>query len=740
MKKCYLICVLVLLATTIRAAESAPKLPGSSLWALPPDIAEEQYAEMRSFYEGQITEAARKRSRLWTLDTSSMGAFRKSIAPNVEEFRTMIAASDNFVQPKPQLTKIGDAGPYIASLVEWPLGGQGTVGATKGLANARVREYGILLLPEGTGPFPAVIALADATRSAADIAGLTDRLPPSEQYARQLALSGYVVFAPFFTERSPFSEPWTDDRDWLFRLAFQVGHHLIGSEVQQVSSAADFLSTLLEVDKTRIGIFGSGQGGLTALYAMALEPRLKAALVADYFNVRDRAYEEPEDRTLWRQLIRFGDAEIASMAAPRALIFASGKSPNGRNEFERVRSLYKRLGASDAAFWVADLATASKCLDTVLNPPPARTIPAITLRLDSDKIAAIANAQFSEWQAYFKNLAMEAYAVRTAAWRPDFSSLQNYRRSVQPNLDAYFDMIGRLPETTGPLEARSVKIYDEPAFTGYWLSVRVYDGVHACGILLVPKGMRPGERRPVVFTEHGFTGRPEDALGVVESAQTQYYSRFGMRLAERGYIVFAPMISTQNDPERQGLVRRAYLVGMTVVGLEATKFGRALDYLSTLPFVDKDRFAFYGMSYGGYTALWVAPLEPRFKVVICSGHFNDWDLKTTDLTESGSFLFSPDDLNQYNFNVLNLFNHVEMAGLIAPRAFMVEIGDLDGVTFVPHQFVDIELARVEDLYRRLGVPERGQVARFFGGHRVDGTKTFPFLDRWLNWTPKKPVN
>src|SRR5439155_17391323 len=126
-------------------------------------------------------------------------------------------------------------------------------------------------------------------------------------------------------------------------------------------------------------------------------------------------------------------------------------------------------------------------------------------------------------------------------------------------------------------------IYDEPAFTGYWLSVRVYDGVHACGILLVPKGMRPGERRPVVFTEHGFTGRPEDALGVVESAQTQYYSRFGMRLAERGYIVFAPMISTQNDPERQGLVRRAYLVGMTVVGLEATKFGRALDYLSTLP-------------------------------------------------------------------------------------------------------------------------------------------------------------
>src|SRR2546426_1107028 len=401
MKKCYLICVLVLLATTIRAAESAPKLPGSSLWALPPDIAEEQYAEMRGFYEAQITEAARNRSRLWNLDTSSVEAFRKSIAPHVEEFRKMIGAVDTTLSPKPQLSRIGDAGPFSASFAEWPLHAPGTVGGTKGGASTMVREYGILLLPQGAGPFPAAIAISDATHSAADIAGLTDRLPPSEQYARQLAISGYVVFAPFFTERRPFSEPWTDDRDWLFRLAFQVGHHLIGSEVQQVSSAADFLSTLLEVDKTRIGIFGSGQGGLTALYAMALEPRLKAALVADYFDVRDRAYEEPEDRTLWRQLIRFGDAEIASMAAPRALIFASGKSPNGRNEFERVRSLYKRLGASDAAFWVADLAAASKCLDTVLNPRPASTIPAKTLRPDTDKIAAIANAQFSEWQAEF---------------------------------------------------------------------------------------------------------------------------------------------------------------------------------------------------------------------------------------------------------------------------------------------------------------------------------------------------
>jgi dienelactone hydrolase len=613
----------------------------------------------------------------------------------------------------------------------------GTTGATRGSAGTLVREYGILLAPAGPGPFPAVIAFADATDSAADVTGLTDRLAPSVQFARRLALSGYVVFTPFFIERRPFSEPWTDDRDWLFRLGFQVGHHLIGSEVQQVSSAVDFLSTLPQVDKARLGVVGSGQGGLTGLYTMAVETRLKAALVSGYFGRRDKAYEEPEDRTLWKHLVRFGDAEIAFMAAPRVLIVESAGNPEARPEFEKVRTLYGQLDAGSAIFWAASPEAGWERLDAVLKPTAAPADRSSTLRLESDRVAQVANAQFTEWQAFYKNLAMEAYAVREAAWRADFSSIEDYRRWAEPKLEAYLDMIGRYPATTGPLEAQSVKIYDEPGFTGYRLSVRVYDDVHAYGILLVPKGMHSGERRPVVFTEHGLGGKPEDALGVIENPKAdQLYARFGMRLAQRGYIVFAPMISTQDSVERQKLDRRAYLVGLTPVGLEIKKFGRVLDFLSTLPFVDEDRFAFYGLSYGGYTALWTGPAEPRFKVVICSGHFNDWDLKTTDLTEGTSYAFYPNDLDMYNFDILHSFNHADIAWLVAPRAFMVEIGDRDSVIIVPRCFVDAELARVEELYRCLGISERGRIARFDGPHRIDGKQAFPFLDQWLGWTPK----
>jgi dienelactone hydrolase len=712
---------LMTVCCALRAAETGPLLPGTSTWQFPADIVSEQYREMREFYERRIAAASRERSAT----TADPALFRRTIG-----------AIDTFLPLRPTSARIGDAGPYTAALVEWPVSKLGNAGATGGFPNL-VREYGILLVPKGTGPYPAVIAIADATCSAADIAGLTDRLPAADQFARGLALRGYVVFAPFFAQRRAFSEPWTNDRSWLFRLAFLVGRHLIGSEVLQVSSAAQFLASLPLVDRTRIGVAGDRQGGLTALYSAALDPNLAAAAVAGYFDRRDSAFDEPEDRTLWRHLLGFGDAEIGAMVAPRPLIVASGGKAQAKEEFERVRNLYAKSGAPDRAEWLPDAGFSEavwKRLDHVLNPVATPAMAASTLRLDADRIAQIANAQFSQWQALYRNLAMEAYAARDAAWSTAPSSLAEYQRWVEPKRQAYLDVIGRYPDPRGPLQAHSVRIYDEPAFSGYRLSVEVYDGVHAYGILLVPKNIQPGERRPVVFTQHGLGNVPEDALGVTDDPKAEaLYARFGLNLVKQGYIVFAPMISTQSNPERTKLVRRAFLVGWTPVGLEIKKFGRVIDYLSTLPFVDANRFAFYGLSYGGYTALWTGPAEPRFQVVIISGNFNEWTLKNTDLTEGTSFLFHEFSLNNFNFGILNTFGHAEIASLMAPRAVMIEIGDQDGVVMLPRRFVDIELEKVVDLYRRLGLGGRGAIAAFHGPHKIDGSQTYPILSRWLNW-------
>ncbi len=53
------------------------------------------------------------------------------------------------------------------------------------------------------------------------------------------------------------------------------------------------------------------------------------------------------------------------------------------------------------------------------------------------------------------------------------------------------------------------QIFDEPKLTGYEVMMDVFPDVFAYGILLVPKGIKDGEKRTsVVVYQHGLEGRP----------------------------------------------------------------------------------------------------------------------------------------------------------------------------------------------------------------------------------------
>jgi hypothetical protein len=157
-------------------------------------------------------------------------------------------------------------------------------------------------------------------------------------------------------------------REWIHRQAFQMGRHVIGYEVQKVLAAVDwFLHDGRQdeaAERPRVGVAGYGEGGLIALYAAALDPRIDAALVSGYFEPREGLWQEPIYRNVWGLLTEFGDAEIASLVAPRALVIESSRPPAidgppparpGRSgaapgriavpDFEHVRAEYQRARA-----------------------------------------------------------------------------------------------------------------------------------------------------------------------------------------------------------------------------------------------------------------------------------------------------------------------------------------------------------------------------------------------------------
>src|SRR5690606_29936862 len=108
-------------------------------------------------------------------------------------------------------------------------------------------------------------------------------------------------------------------RERLYRQAYHLGYHIIGFEIQKIKAAIDWFHTT-SGSSTAVGIVGYNEGAMLAFYTAAVDTRIKAALVSGYFNSREKTWNEPLYRNIWGQLTEFGDAEIASLIAPRALI------------------------------------------------------------------------------------------------------------------------------------------------------------------------------------------------------------------------------------------------------------------------------------------------------------------------------------------------------------------------------------------------------------------------------------
>jgi hypothetical protein len=291
--------------------------------------------------------------------------------------------------------------------------------------------------------------------------------------------------------------------------------------------------------------------------------------------------------------------------------------------------------------------------------------------------------------------------------------------------------LGRFPDPSVASNPRSRLIYDRPKWAGYEVVLDVWPDVFATGVLLVPKDLNPGERRPVVVCQHGLEGTPADVI-TQDPADRAYpvYHGFAAALADRGFVVFAPQNFYRGGNRFRQLQRLANPLGKTLFGITAGQHARILEWLSEQAFVDPERIAFYGLSYGGNTAMRVPAVLERYCAVICSGDFNEWIRKSASVRSQYSFPFHQ-AYEVFEWDLGHTFGHAELAALIAPRPFMVERGHQDGVA--PDEWVAHEYARVRRLYTRLGLADRTEIEFFDGPHTIHGEGTYRFLHRHLKW-------
>ncbi len=219
-----------------------------------------------------------------------------------------------------------------------------------------VSGEGLLLEPRSR-PIGHLVALPDADQTPEQIVGLTTGVAPQAQFARRLAENGFEVVVPVIIDRTTRWSGHSDirmtdqsHREWIYRQAFHMGRHVIGYEVQKVLAVVDWFKKKWG-GTARIGVAGYAEGGLLALYAAAVDTRIDAALVSGYFDSRQRVWSEPIYRNVWGLLREFGDAELATLIAPRGLVVEYSTVPNLTGprgtwttpSFESVKSEFERI-------------------------------------------------------------------------------------------------------------------------------------------------------------------------------------------------------------------------------------------------------------------------------------------------------------------------------------------------------------------------------------------------------------
>jgi hypothetical protein len=260
---------------------------------------------------------------------------------------------------------------------------------------------------------------------------------------------------------------------------------------------------------------------------------------------------------------------------------------------------------------------------------------------------------------------------------------------------------------------------------GYEVVLDVFDDVIAYGVLLVPKSDQPIRNRPCVVFQHGLEGRPSDTIVGDHPA----YHNVSARLAEEGYVVFAPQNLYLFNDRFRTLQRKSNLLGKTLFSTIIAQHQQIVRWLGERDEIDPKRIAFYGLSYGGKSAMRIPALVPEYCLSICSADFNDWVWKNASTSAPYSYVWTM-EYEIFEFDLGRKFNYAEMAALIAPRPFMVERGHFDGVA--PDERVGLEYAKVRNLYAaRLKLPGRTEIEWFVGPHTIHGVGTLEFLGKHL---------
>jgi dienelactone hydrolase len=306
-------------------------------------------------------------------------------------------------------------------------------------------------------------------------------------------------------------------------------------------------------------------------------------------------------------------------------------------------------------------------------------------------------------------------------------------RSWRTNFrQALVDQLGPNPDAA----ALDVEVLERVEFPGYAREKIIFNPDNFSSVpafVLIPESASSARPAPAVLCAHGHGLGKDPVSGVGEA---EYQKQFAVELTLKGFIAIAPDwrgFGERKDsdkwirrPHRDGcnVIYNAFgYFGYQLLNLDINDAKRCLDYLQSRPDVDSDRLGCMGCSFGGTMTTYTAALDERIKaaVIICYLSSIEYGLKERESANSCG--------SQFMFALRQIGEISDVAGLIAPRACMAQIGSNDSC-FVESDALSA-YRHLESIYRAAGAQDMLELDNFEGEHEVDLEPAIDFLERRL---------
>lgn len=341
-----------------------------------------------------------------------------------------------------------------------------------------------------------------------------------------------------------------------------------------------------------------------------------------------------------------------------------------------------------------------------------------------------------------RNFSMQVYWERlTADWKPLLrfdgateAEWAGWRREAHAR---FMELLGPFPEPV-PLRAeveysvedgdliRERVVFDSEAF----MSV-------PCQVLR-PKGMKADGSNPAIVCSHGHGPFGKDPVAGVRASPAhvqniaEHNYNYGEQMAQAGFLTISPDLRVfgerrdgpdpfpGRDPCNVNFVKGA-LLGVYTLTLNIWDIKRCIDYLETRPEVDPSRIGMMGLSQGGTMTTFAAAAEPRIKAADVIGYVNPWrEFGIRRANFCGSQIVP---------GIYRYFDTDDVAGLIAPRPLLLEMGIYDDCFFIQDLLRGYE--GVRRIYEAAGASDRLWAEVHPGPHAFAGNKAFEFFRVYL---------